>query len=87
MEPCQIATNGKLQRLKYLQRIFMEIDNNENIKVDLLIGANCLEALNHLMLYQAKIKVHMHLEQLWDGALNQWKLNSLMRFHAIGLVL
>ena len=37
--------SGKLQRSKNLDRIFGEIGNNENIKVDLLIGANCLEAL------------------------------------------
>ena len=30
--------------MEYLERIFGEIGNNENIKVDLLIGSNCLEA-------------------------------------------
>ena len=48
VEPCEIATSGKLQRWKYLERIFEEIGNNENIKVDLLIGANFLEALEPL---------------------------------------
>ena len=33
VEPCEIATSGKLQRWKYLERIFGEIGNNENIKV------------------------------------------------------
>ena len=67
-EPCKNATNWKLQRWKYLERTFGEIGNNGNIKVDLLIGANW-KHLSHLKLYQAKIKVHMCLEQLWDGVL------------------
>ena len=37
-----------MQRWKYLERIFREIGNNENIKVDLLIGANFLEAIQPL---------------------------------------
>ena len=37
-----------MQRSKNLDRIFGEIGNSENIKVDLLIGANCLEALEPL---------------------------------------
>ena len=44
VEPSEIATSGKLQKWKYLERIFGEIGNNENIKVDLLIGSNFLEA-------------------------------------------
>ena len=46
--PCEIATSEKLQRWKYLEMIFGEIGNNENIKVDLFIGANCLEVLGPL---------------------------------------
>ena len=48
VESCEIAANGKLQRWNYLERIFEEIGNNQNIKVDRLIGANCLEALEPL---------------------------------------
>ena len=46
--PCENATNGKLQRWKYLERIFREIGNNENAKVDPFIGANGLDALKPL---------------------------------------
>ena len=45
VESYEIATSGKLQRWNYLEMIFREIGNKENIKVDLLIGANCSEVL------------------------------------------
>ena len=48
VESCEIATSGKLQKWKYAEKIFGEINNNKNIKVEVLIGANCLEALNPL---------------------------------------
>ena len=48
VEPCEIAMSGKLQRWKYLERIFGEISNNENVKVDLLVRVNCLEELESL---------------------------------------
>ena len=48
VESCEIATSGKLQRWKYAEKIFGEINNNKNIKVEVLIGANCLEALKPL---------------------------------------
>ena len=45
MDPCEIATARKLKKCDYLEEISMELGDNEDISVDLLIGANCLEAL------------------------------------------
>ena len=45
VESYEIAPSGKLQSWNYLEMISREIGNKENIKVDLLIGANCSEVL------------------------------------------
>ena len=45
MDSCEIATARKLKKWDYLERISKELGDNEDISVDLLIGANCLEAL------------------------------------------
>ena len=44
----EIVTPAKLKQWKYLDRISGEIGGNESITVDLLIGANCLKALEPL---------------------------------------
>ena len=69
VEPCKLATNGKLQRYKYLERIFGEIGNNGNIKVDLLIGANSLEALEPLEVIPSQDKGPYVLSKALDGVL------------------
>ena len=42
---CKIKTAGKLKKCDYLKKISKELGENEDISVDLLIRANCLEAL------------------------------------------
>ena len=42
---CEIATARKLKKWDYLEKISKELGDNEDINVDILIGANCLEAL------------------------------------------
>ena len=45
VDSCEIATAGKFKKWDYLERISKELGDNENISVGLLIGTNCLEAL------------------------------------------
>ena len=45
VDSCEIATARKLKKWDYLERISKELGDNEDISVDLLIGANCFEAL------------------------------------------
>ena len=45
VDSCEIATARKLKKWDYLERISKELGDNEDINVDLLIGANCLGAL------------------------------------------
>ena len=45
VDSCEIETARKLKKWDYLEKIFKELGDNEDISVDLLIGANCLEAL------------------------------------------
>ena len=45
MDSCDIATARKLKKWDYLEKMSKKLCDNEDISVDLLIGANCLEAL------------------------------------------
>ena len=45
VDSSQIATARKLKKWDFLENIFKELGDNEDISVVLLIGANCLEAL------------------------------------------
>ena len=45
VDSCEIATARKLKKWDYLEKISKELGDNEDISVDLLIGTNCLEAL------------------------------------------
>ena len=45
VDSCEIATARKLRKWDYLEKISKELGDNEDISVDLLIGAKCLEAL------------------------------------------
>ena len=44
----EIATPAKLKERQYLEKILIFLGENDNISVDLLIGANCVEALQPL---------------------------------------
>ena len=44
----EIATPDKLKQWQYLEKISSFLGENDNISVDLLIGANCVEALQPL---------------------------------------
>ena len=48
MERSEIATPAKLKQWQYLEKISSFLGENDNISVDLLIGANCVEALQPL---------------------------------------
>ena len=48
VDQSEIATPAKLKQWKHLDKISGEIGGNESITVDLLIGANCLKALEPL---------------------------------------
>ena len=48
VDQSEIATPAKLKQWKHLDRISGEIGGNESITVDLLIGYNCLKALEPL---------------------------------------
>ena len=41
----EVATPKKLEKWKYLEPILGEISEKDDIQVDLLIGANCVKAL------------------------------------------
>ena len=45
VDSCETATARKLKKWYYIEMISKELGDNEDIIVDLLIGANCLEAL------------------------------------------
>ena len=45
VDSCEIITATKLKKWDYLEKIFKKLGDIEDISVDLLIGANCLEAL------------------------------------------
>ena len=45
VDSCEIATARKCKKWDYHEKISKELGDNEDISVDLLIGANCLEAL------------------------------------------
>ena len=48
MDRSEIATPAKLKQWQYWERISGFLGENDNISVDLLIGANCVEALQPL---------------------------------------
>ena len=48
MDRSEIATPAKLKQWQYLEKISSFLGENDNISVDLLIGANCVEALQPL---------------------------------------
>ena len=48
MDRSEIATPAKLKQWQYLEIISSFLKENDNISVDLLIGANCVEALQPL---------------------------------------
>ena len=45
MDRSEIATPDKLKQWQYLEKISSFLGENDNISVDLLIGANCVETL------------------------------------------
>ena len=48
MDRSEIATPAKLKQWQYWERISGFLGENDNISVDLLIGANCVEALQQV---------------------------------------
>ena len=48
MDRSDIATPAKLKQWEHLEKISSFVGENHNINVDLLIGANCVEALQPL---------------------------------------
>ena len=52
VDSCEITTARKLKKWDYLEKIYKELGDNEDISVDHLIGANCLEALEQVEVIQ-----------------------------------
>ena len=50
----KVATIDKIQRWGYLDKIKAEVNASDNIEVTLLIGANCVKALEPYELYASK---------------------------------
>ena len=48
MDRSEIATPAKLKQWQYLEKMSSFLGKNDNISVDLLIAANCVEALQPL---------------------------------------
>ena len=48
MDRSKVATPTKVKQWQYLEKISSFLEENDNISVDLLIGANCIEALQPL---------------------------------------
>ena len=76
MNSCDIATARKLKKWDYLEKMSKKLRDNEDISVDLLIGANCLEALepgSHI-----KIKLWTICYQNNIGLVHSWSNQSTM---------
>ena len=65
----KVATIDKIKRWGYLDKIKEKVNANDKIEVTLLVGANCVKALELLELVASKNRVHMDSEHAWDGAL------------------
>ena len=50
----EVATPKKLEKWKYLEAILGEISEKDDIKLDLLIGANCVKALESIKIISSK---------------------------------
>ena len=48
MDRSKVATPTKVKQWQYLEKISSFLEENDNISVDLLIGENCIEALQPL---------------------------------------
>ena len=65
----EVATIDKLKSWDYLDEMKLEVNDNGNIEVTLLIGANRVKVLEPRKLIASNNGVHMHSEHSWDGAL------------------
>ena len=45
MDNNKVATIDKIKRWDYLDKMKAEVNSNDNIEVTLLVGANCIKAL------------------------------------------
>ena len=54
MDSNEVATIDKIKRWGYLDKIKAEVNANDNIEVPLLIGANCVKALESRELIASK---------------------------------
>ena len=80
VDSCEIATARKLKKWSYLEKISKELGDNEDISVDLLIGANCLEALKPVEIIPKQNQNSIGLVCSWFNK----KLNIIMQFHVTG---
>ena len=49
-----ITKQGQLKQLKYLELVVCQLNLEENVSVGLLIGANCMKALEPIQVLQSR---------------------------------
>ena len=49
-----ITKQGQLKQLKYLEFVVCQLNLEENVSVGLLIGANCMKALEPIQVLQSR---------------------------------
>ena len=69
MDSNEVATIDKMKKWDYLEKMKTEVNANYNIEVTLLIGANCVEALEPRELIASNNGGPVHSEHSWDGEL------------------
>ena len=63
----EITTPENIQQWKYLHRIIPEIKMDRNLDLKLLIGANCLKALEPQEVISSQGDGPLPSRQNWDG--------------------
>ena len=64
IDSAEIATPEKLKKWRYLDSIAKDIARDDKVSADLLIGENCIQALEPI-----KMVVHIPYRLFWVGAL------------------
>ena len=64
----EVAISEKIEEWDYLKTISSKITQADDVEVGLLIGANCMKALNPWRWLQVIVGDLMHTKHVWDGA-------------------
>ena len=77
VEKEEVVTPEKVSKRKYLDSIKSEITQTDDVQIGMLIGANCMKALDWSLskLFPAEMVVLMHVKQILVGILlGQYKM-------------